>query len=565
MFMIKIAKGLSHMVSRNFLAFLLLFLTYFEQLIGAPECHRPDNLTKQTQLLVKSNVDIWSMGAIFSEVAVWLVFNYRSLQDYRIARREATKGTPAAEVGDCFHDGEKVLPVVHQWHDNIKDNVRDSDYITERVLEMVGDMMLPANIRPNSRYFHQRSQGILKDARRIYSEKVNLKTIDFDLQSLVSMNTSFHDSGYGSTAPASSNNILEPATEQVLLTLISDDVFREMLVEAAHRAPRQIIVRNVNRLLEYYQKDLRQEMLDTELSNPQQIDVVTLIGRYTKWFAQRLYDLVESGAGNSDSDQPPKLPLNPAENANKRMILERYLTDRGAATIETTLDTKEEAVENLSGSSEGSLPANDESSFPNLENLQRFMLQGKAFLNMKASFEKFLNRKMTRQQTEQELTIMASSEVQKIGNYMELTNRDIEEESSSKNADGNSNPSTSYTIEDDLVLTEESQEKSLKSTTKKYNKIAPSNTAGDQSEPDQKAAEANRDDTTAETVDNEVFDKREAIYLRSNYSLYRIGSIALRNVQNYFRRILFPRLQEGFQRIEWNCVRSASNYNRSEF
>ena len=47
---------------------------------GAPETFRPDDDTPYFPVQVRPDVDIWSLGCVFSEVAVWSCFGYVSLE-----------------------------------------------------------------------------------------------------------------------------------------------------------------------------------------------------------------------------------------------------------------------------------------------------------------------------------------------------------------------------------------------------------------------------------------------------------------------------------------------------
>jgi hypothetical protein len=145
------------------------FLTYSYP--GAPECHRSDAFLRQSVLQVRRSVDIWSLGAIYSEVAVWLVRSYKAVQEYRAARREATRSTIAEEDGDCFHDGNTVLPLIREVHQELKSKIRACDYVTANVLEMIQDMLMDATVRPDVKYFWERSQRIIGESRRMCDEK----------------------------------------------------------------------------------------------------------------------------------------------------------------------------------------------------------------------------------------------------------------------------------------------------------------------------------------------------------------------------------------------------------
>jgi hypothetical protein len=112
---------------------------------------------------------MWSLGAVFSEAAVWLVEQHRGVKVYRRDRRAATSAINIPEIKDtdCFHDGTRMLGVVRQRHTRLRNSFyRPHDVITGPVLTMVEDMLLDAEARPTKTLtFWQKSQNILRDAK----------------------------------------------------------------------------------------------------------------------------------------------------------------------------------------------------------------------------------------------------------------------------------------------------------------------------------------------------------------------------------------------------------------
>jgi hypothetical protein len=117
------------------------------------------------QLHVKQNVDVWSLGAVFSEAAVWVVEHNDGLDRYRRDRKAATKVIQGLKDSDCFHDGENMLVTVRDWHRRLKTKTRVYDVITAPVLGMIEDMLLDAEARSNTIQVWRKSQKILNEAR----------------------------------------------------------------------------------------------------------------------------------------------------------------------------------------------------------------------------------------------------------------------------------------------------------------------------------------------------------------------------------------------------------------
>ena len=95
--------------------------------------------------LVKRNIDIWSLGCIFSEAAIWAVKDNTGLQEYRDHRCEAVKEIQGLSPTDVFHDTKKVLPVVEEEHESLRSIFGNSDFITGNVLDWMIARMLKAN------------------------------------------------------------------------------------------------------------------------------------------------------------------------------------------------------------------------------------------------------------------------------------------------------------------------------------------------------------------------------------------------------------------------------------
>jgi hypothetical protein len=108
--------------------------------------------------------DIWSLGCVFSEAAIWIADGYDGLTDYRDQRRFEMEITPLRN-GDCFHDGEQVLQSVLDMHGDIESRLRKSDYITKDVLDSMADEMLWEEDRPTAKALWRKADVILGRAR----------------------------------------------------------------------------------------------------------------------------------------------------------------------------------------------------------------------------------------------------------------------------------------------------------------------------------------------------------------------------------------------------------------
>jgi hypothetical protein len=136
-----------------------MLLTYD---LGAPECSRPDLITEKSKLKVKQNIDIWSLGCVYSEVIRWLAQGRVGVIEYRQERKaEIKQGSPVG-ANDCFHDGSRALDAVRRSHEVSIAQLRRIDFITESVVDIVNDMLVVAEDRPKA----QGNQGLWRKQLR---------------------------------------------------------------------------------------------------------------------------------------------------------------------------------------------------------------------------------------------------------------------------------------------------------------------------------------------------------------------------------------------------------------
>ncbi|KAF2085973.1 kinase-like protein [Saccharata proteae CBS 121410] len=133
----------------------------------APECYRSSDSIGAMGLGVSQRVDLWSLGCIFSEVAVWIVEGFEGLEDYRLQRREATSKIPGFEDSGCTHDGEEVLGTVLDKHESLCADKRNSDIITKGVIRIVeNDMLVRSGSRPSAKVLWDKSDQLLHQAQK---------------------------------------------------------------------------------------------------------------------------------------------------------------------------------------------------------------------------------------------------------------------------------------------------------------------------------------------------------------------------------------------------------------
>ncbi|CAG8949741.1 hypothetical protein HYFRA_00004061 [Hymenoscyphus fraxineus] len=134
---------------------------------GSPESCLPNDYDEPREADTWED-DIWSLGCIYSEAAIWISDGYRGLEEYR-------KGRTSSAGNVSFHDGERVLQKVLDTHRDIEDRLRRSDYITKDVLDSMVDEMLWEEDRPNSKALSRKADVIISRSRKKVSPSSSRK------------------------------------------------------------------------------------------------------------------------------------------------------------------------------------------------------------------------------------------------------------------------------------------------------------------------------------------------------------------------------------------------------
>jgi hypothetical protein len=101
------------------------------------------------QELVKTDVpptaDIWSLGAVFSDVLIWSSLGELGREKYRVRRREEIsrqRDLKAADFDACFHDGVDRLPAVEDSHNLALQHRRRTDAMSPFISRLILEHML---------------------------------------------------------------------------------------------------------------------------------------------------------------------------------------------------------------------------------------------------------------------------------------------------------------------------------------------------------------------------------------------------------------------------------------
>ncbi|CAG9962894.1 unnamed protein product [Clonostachys byssicola] len=135
------------------------------RIYAPPEIYLGDSV----QYIVGPTLDMWSIGCIIMEAAVWLVFNERGRQDFRSKRKEEISKLPDLGdlgYGDCFHNRSVALNCVTEYVNLMKLHGRPSDKITPEIVKLaVENLLIEEDSRINSLNLYNRLRTILNDER----------------------------------------------------------------------------------------------------------------------------------------------------------------------------------------------------------------------------------------------------------------------------------------------------------------------------------------------------------------------------------------------------------------
>ena len=121
-----------------------------------------------TKVSVPRSVDIWSLGCIYSEVATWIGHGWPRVEQYRNQRQmEVEKKLNDPEIGDLFHDGEKVLDAVEDSHTSVHESRRIDDFITSRMVrDVISEMLESPRVRMDAHQVYNKAHKSFVAARK---------------------------------------------------------------------------------------------------------------------------------------------------------------------------------------------------------------------------------------------------------------------------------------------------------------------------------------------------------------------------------------------------------------
>ncbi|KAI1416916.1 kinase-like domain-containing protein [Hypoxylon sp. FL1857] len=136
------------------------------QLYSSPESSHNAPYTEKAPNMINTRSDIFSFGAVLSDVCAWIKGGHDEIVRYRnrrIAHHRTIRTFRGNDYEGCFHDGVSRLPVVDEMHRSIREHCQSvNDTITPRIIDIMDKHMLLANVndRYNAKQLEEKFQQI---------------------------------------------------------------------------------------------------------------------------------------------------------------------------------------------------------------------------------------------------------------------------------------------------------------------------------------------------------------------------------------------------------------------
>ncbi|KAF5549962.1 serine threonine kinase [Fusarium napiforme] len=118
--------------------------------IASPETYANYRVQDRSRTEISTACDMWSLGAVFSDVLVWSITDESGREDYRLKRQEEISSKPhlrASKHDACFHDGSSRLAAVDEFHNHVLQNRRQTDHLSPYMSQLIIESLLTERLR----------------------------------------------------------------------------------------------------------------------------------------------------------------------------------------------------------------------------------------------------------------------------------------------------------------------------------------------------------------------------------------------------------------------------------
>ena len=139
---------------------------------GAPETFRSHKDIDFAPLKVTQDVDVWSLGCVFSEISVWAHYGWKRVVEYRSRRSGEVEAKGGDKGENIFHFDGNLLDAVESIHHDILGKSHVSDYVTRSILDRLVVDMLQHGTRPSAKLVFEKSKRLIKEAESKFGVSV---------------------------------------------------------------------------------------------------------------------------------------------------------------------------------------------------------------------------------------------------------------------------------------------------------------------------------------------------------------------------------------------------------
>ncbi|KNB20341.1 serine/threonine protein kinase [Fusarium oxysporum f. sp. lycopersici 4287] len=129
------------------------------RMYSAPESYSNYRIMSEVRPHLNSVADLWSLGAVYSDFLAWSIGGGERQESYRTKRKNAiAKLSHITEAGfdACFHDGDKRLPAVEDFHKGVLKDKVDGDFVSPCMSQFILEFMM---VEPRVRLMAMQAKG----------------------------------------------------------------------------------------------------------------------------------------------------------------------------------------------------------------------------------------------------------------------------------------------------------------------------------------------------------------------------------------------------------------------
>ncbi|TRX91142.1 hypothetical protein FHL15_007930 [Xylaria flabelliformis] len=152
---------------------------------GAPEFYLKNQRDQEDKTVlidekacnITNTIDTWSIACVLSVAVTWVTLGYQGIMQFQTVRQAAiarVKSNPEATIAhrlsdDAFHDGSSVLEDVTNWHYYLRQVMRKSDPVSDRILDIIDNEVLDKDgyYRLTSAMLYEKLNQLLDTAKNL--------------------------------------------------------------------------------------------------------------------------------------------------------------------------------------------------------------------------------------------------------------------------------------------------------------------------------------------------------------------------------------------------------------